>query len=286
MNEESYTFALETTLNELQNNCPEISTTFIFKDNQIIAKNESSDEKTADSIINTFSELKDSITALGNLETISIQTSKGRIHISKLNDFFIASVTSKILDDNYTKTLLKALISTVTRLLEKFDFFSEKSEITEAFEPESIEDSAQDDELELEPELEEAAEEIEESQVLEEIEEPEPVKKQEEASKKHEVLPDPPVTQLMVENLGGLLVSSDTVRIDSAIIAGWTDLYGEKLIEEVDLESLNGQITRCKFREIKSSKHEGKGIIRMPDKIQRILETSKGELVMIKPVIE
>ena len=34
------------------------------------------------------------------------------------------------------------------------------------------------------------------------------------------------------------------------------------------------------------SKYAGKGIIRIPEKIQEILETSKGELVTIKPVIK
>ena len=99
-------------------------------------------------------------------------------------------------------------------------------------------------------------------------------------------LPEPPVTQFIVENLGGLLVPSDTVRIDNAVIAQWKELYGDKKIEEADLETLNGKTGRFKFKSIKDSKHEGKGIIQMPEKIQLTLETAKGELVMVKPVIE
>jgi len=49
---------------------------------------------------------------------------------------------------------------------------------------------------------------------------------------------------------------------------------------------LDGQTMRCKFKPIKDSKHEGKGIIQVPLKTQMILQTSKGELVMVKPVIE
>jgi hypothetical protein len=100
------------------------------------------------------------------------------------------------------------------------------------------------------------------------------------------LLPEPPVNQFIVENLGGLLVPSDTVRIDSAVIVQWKDLYSDKKIEEVDVETLNGKTTRCKFKPIKGSKYEGKGIIQMPEKIQLTLQTTKGELVMVKPVVE
>jgi hypothetical protein len=100
------------------------------------------------------------------------------------------------------------------------------------------------------------------------------------------LLPEAPVTQLIVENLGGLLVPSDTVRIDNEVIAQWNDLYGDKKLHEVNLETLSGKTTRCKFKPIKSSKHSGKGVIGIPEKIQLTLEISKGELVMVKPIIE
>ena len=100
------------------------------------------------------------------------------------------------------------------------------------------------------------------------------------------LLPEPPVNQFIVENLGGLLVPSDTVRIDNEVIVQWKDLYTDKKIEEVDVETLNGKTTRCKFKPIKGSKYEGKGVIQMPEKIQLTLQTTKGELVMVKPVVE
>ena len=100
------------------------------------------------------------------------------------------------------------------------------------------------------------------------------------------LLPEPPVNQFIVENLGGLLVPSDTVHVDSAVIVQWKNLYADKKIEEVDVETLNGKTTRCKFKPIKGSKYEGKGIIQMPEKIQLTLQTTKGELVIVKPVVE
>ena len=43
---------------------------------------------------------------------------------------------------------------------------------------------------------------------------------------------------------------------------------------------------RCKFKPLKDQKLEGKGIIQMPEKAQLTLQTKKGALVMVKPVIE
>jgi len=97
------------------------------------------------------------------------------------------------------------------------------------------------------------------------------------------LLPEPPVTQLIVENLGGFLVPSDTVRVDEDVIAQWNELYSENKIGEVEIEALNGKTTRCKVKEIKKSKDSGKGIIKMPEKIQVTLEIASGELVTVKP---
>jgi hypothetical protein len=117
--------------------------------------------------------------------------------------------------------------------------------------------------------------------------EPEPIEEESDSEVNPEpLLPEPPVNQFIVENLGGLVIPSDTVRIGTAVIEQWKNLYSDKKIEEVDVETLNGKTTRCKFKPIKDSKYEGKGIIQMPQKIQHTLKTTKGELVMVKPVVK
>lgn len=99
-------------------------------------------------------------------------------------------------------------------------------------------------------------------------------------------LPEPPVNQFMVEKTGGLLVPADTVRVDSEVIAKWNDLYGDKQIAQVHIETLEGKTTTCKFKPIKETNHNAKGIIQIPEKILQALQTSKGKLVIVKPVIE
>jgi hypothetical protein len=99
-------------------------------------------------------------------------------------------------------------------------------------------------------------------------------------------LPKTPINQFMVEKIGGLLVPADTVRIDGEVIAKWSDLYDGKQITMVHIEALDGKKTTCKFKAIKEAKCNAKGIIQIPEKILQTLQTEKGKLVMVKPVIE
>jgi hypothetical protein len=101
---------------------------------------------------------------------------------------------------------------------------------------------------------------------------------------------DAPVSQFMVENLrglGGLLGSPDGARVDSGIIARWTEMFGDKEIKEITVEeTVLGKKIQCRFQAIKDSHLEGKGVIQLPDKLQQALSTKKGALVMVKPVVK
>ena len=273
MNNEVYTFALKNTLNEIKNVCPTVSNTFIFKEGKILANDKDTNEETATHTAQAFDAITERANALGGLETVTIQGANGRVNIACINDFYLTTVTSKEADEKYVNTLTRVLVPTVLKLVEKIHPGSIDDETLTTVNPEPTGDN----------------EDCEKEQTMEETAtiEPEPIEEQPEPEVNAEPwLPEPPVTQFIVENLGGLLVPSDTVRIDNAVIAQWKELYGDKKIGEVDLDTLNGKTARFKFKPIKDSKQEGKGIIQMPEKIQLTLETAKGELVMVKPAIE
>jgi hypothetical protein len=280
MNNNVYAFALKSTLDEIQGACPDVSNTFIFKDGKILAKGETTDENTANLTINAFDSITERAATLGGLETVTIQGAKGRVNITCMNDFYLTTVLSKKADEKYVNTLIQVLIPTVIKLVEKIHPTSTDDE-TLTVETEPAEEEAAEEETESTEEAENESVEEEETATTEPTEEEETPEVDDEP-----LLPEPPVTQLIIENLGGLLVPSDTVRIDKAVITQWNDLYGDKEIEEIDLETLDGKTTRCKVKPIKNSKHKEKGIIQMPEKIQLTLEVTKGELVMVKPVIE
>ncbi|MEM2386847.1 MAG: hypothetical protein QXO50_02375, partial [Candidatus Bathyarchaeia archaeon] len=97
---------------------------------------------------------------------------------------------------------------------------------------------------------------------------------------------DVPAVQLIVENIGGLLVPSDTVRVDGETLSNWENAFEGKKIEYVEIETFDGKTARYKVKPIKDSKYAGKGIVQIPEKAQLALEIKKGELVKVKPVIE
>lgn len=277
MDNEVYTFALKNALNEIRNVCPDITNTFMFREGgEIIVGDENTSQKTMVHVVDAFDGVFEKADAIGGVECITIEGSNGRVNVSWLNDLYFVTVTSRKADMNYVNTVTRVLIPTVLRLLEKIcpTPLKSNSPLTETKHQLKI---PMDEEFEKPELMEEPVEET----VMEEP------KETVEAETKHEpLLSEPPVNQLIVENLGGLLVPSDTVRIDSEILSQWEELYEGRKIEEVEIGTFDGKTMRCKVKTIKDSKYEGKGIIQMPEKLQLALEIKKGELVRAKPIIE
>ena len=285
MTEEVCASTLRNTLNEIRTVCPEVSHAFVFKeDGRILAKDENTDEETIKGAISSFNDVAERAKAIGGLESITLHGANGRVNIAYMNDFYLTTIASKEADEKYINTLTRAWVPTVLRLVEKIrsasiDDNTSENPKTEPAGDKDVEKTTSDTgtcekELPVEP--------TDGTEIN-----PEPIEEGPDSEADSDsMLPEPPVNQFIVENLGGLLVPSDTVRIDSATIAQWKELYSDKEIEEVDVETLNGNTTRCKFKPIRDSKHEGKGMVQMPEKIQFALQTMKGELVMVKPVVE
>ncbi|MBS7632668.1 hypothetical protein KEJ15_03470 [Candidatus Bathyarchaeota archaeon] len=275
MDEDVYSFALTNALNEIQNACPEVLNAFLYReDGEIVAKNENTQEKTVVQVIDAFDGILEKANVLDGIEGIKLECAKGRVNVSHISNLYLVTVTSKEADMKYVNALTRALIPTVLKLLERA--------IPAPFQNKKLTNMP-------EPEPKPSATETEIPEKEEEIKEPYSFKTHKEKFEpeipSEQFLPEPPVNQLIVENLGGLLVPSDTVRIDNEMLKQWQELYPERKVEEVEIETFDGKTTQCKVKAMNDSKYEGKGIIRIPEKIQLQLEIKKGELVRVKPVI-
>jgi hypothetical protein len=189
-----------------------------------------------------------------------------------MNGLYLVTVTSKDADKNYVNTITRVLVPTVLKLLERISPAPPKPKFPEP-EPEPESPTVRSFEKPKEPITQEAA-----SKEFKLLAEPQP--------KIEPSLPEPQASQFIVENIGGLLVPSDTVRVDNETLLQWQSLYDDRKIEEVEIETFGGQVTECKVKPIKDSKQEGKGIVQMPERIQTLLDIKKGELVRIKPKID
>ncbi len=268
-------FAVQTVLNEIKNVSPAVSNNLLFNMNgEIVATDNDTSSLTALHTAKTLRTLAEKADIIGGLESVTVYGSHRRMNIVLTNDHYLATVASKESSPMSAESLTRILIPTVLRLIDNFQLTPEPTLQTK------------------EPTI--SAEQAEESE-----EPPWSHTEQSESTAssrengQHELeldyepsLTEPSATQFIIEHLGGLLAPPDTVRIDNTTIMEWNELYKDREISEVDLETLKGVTTRCKFKPIKDSKLEGKGVIQIPQKIQLTLQTSLGELVMVKPVIE
>ncbi|MEJ2280915.1 MAG: hypothetical protein P8X97_03235 [Candidatus Bathyarchaeota archaeon] len=104
--------------------------------------------------------------------------------------------------------------------------------------------------------------------------------------------------ELIVDTLSGFF-AGDSVQIDTEILTAWTNnddpqnqiraaLTGEKIfqgpIENVEIETANGNSTLCKVKEIDDQKMKGKDMIKIPEKLCKNLKISKGDFVKVQPI--
>ena len=105
--------------------------------------------------------------------------------------------------------------------------------------------------------------------------------------------------QLVVDTLTGFF-AGDSVQIDTEILNDWTQnndprarvkaaITGEPEIQEeinqVHIETYDGNAAVCKVKEVDDKNVKGKNMIRIPEKLAKSLEITKGDLVLVKPAV-
>ncbi|MEM2102425.1 MAG: hypothetical protein QXM22_02790 [Candidatus Bathyarchaeia archaeon] len=280
MYDEAYSAALQNALTEIRNICPDVHTSFLFdKDGSIIAGDNGTQEYNLEKTVNSMEGIFEKAETIGGLDALVIYGNKGKVHISCVNDMYLALVASEKADMTYIQTISRVLIPTVIKLLDSITStpFKPAPPKPSQFSPFP---------LKKEPEMK-----VEEDELVDQEEEvtkplTKPVMKPEEPEPIEKETLDEVSNQLIVDTLGGLLVRGDTVEVDPHVLEEWTQTYGDADIREVEIETFNGNSTQCKVKPIKDSKLEGKGLIRIPEKVCQALEVRKGELVKVSPLIE
>lgn len=261
---QAHTNALQTIIGEFKNISPEITNVFMFKPNgEIVASDGVTVEEQCKNLISVFNGISFKAETIGNIENVTIRGTDRHLSITCMNNRYLATVFSREANEKTVKSLTHVFVPTVVGLVD---------EISESGLPKISK-----------PEIKQ----VEEILPIPESPPAEPIAIPEEPPmfSSDPPLPVPPVTQFMVEKIGGLLVSADTVRVNSDVIAKWDNLYGDKQITEVHIETLEGKSTTCKFKSVKEASNNARGIIQIPEKILQILQTSKGKLVIVKPVV-
>ena len=85
------------------------------------------------------------------------------------------------------------------------------------------------------------------------------------------------------ENLTGLF-AGETAQVDNEVLKEWSENFNDAHIDEIEIETSNGKIARCRVKAISEPEFKGRGLIRIPEKIYRTLEVEKGEQVKVRPI--
>jgi hypothetical protein len=263
---EAYSDPLQTFINEFKNISPETTNALIFKsDGQIIANTQATTEDQTKKLIDYVNNISQYAETIGGIENLTIQASDRQLNITAIDSNYLATVSSRAANQEIVKSLTHVLVPTIIRLVDKVVSMPKETQLPQVVQLDH-------------PTTEEPVLPVEEKSQIEPIPEMhlpfEPF------------LPITPINQFMVEKISGLLVPPDTVRIDADVIAKWNDLYEGKQITMVHIEALDGKKTICKFKPIKAASTNSKGIIQIPEKILQTLQSEKGKLVMVKPLID
>jgi hypothetical protein len=288
MPNEAYFIALKNALTEIRNICPDVRTSFIFdRQGTIITGDNETPEVPLEKAMNAMEGIFEKTETIGGLDMLVVNGNDGKVHVSCINNMYLAMVTSKNADMTYLQTVSRVLIPTVIKLLDSITPNAPSPSKFPSSRPAMVDlpKTIKQERVEVGEEIGEASEDINEKELEEEIESRkfelpsklEPMSRQ----KLHE-----PSNQFVVDTLGGLLVKGDTVQIDTKTLNEWSEYYDGTEITEVEVESFNGNSIICKVKPIKDSKMEGKGIIRIPERACQELDVKKGELVKVKPYLE
>ena len=263
---EAYSKALQTIIDEFKTLSPETTNALIFKNNgQTIANTKATNKGQTKKLILNFGSIAQHAETIGGIENLTIQAADSQLNITAMNNFYLATVSSRAANQKIVKSLTHVLVPTVVRLIDQIAYLPTENQL---------------------PQTVQFEETSSEEPVLPVKEEPNIAPIPETQPPFEPPPPQTPTNQFMVEKIGGIFVPADTVRIDAEVIAKWSDLYDGKQITMVHIETLDGKKTICKFKAIKEAKTSAKGIIQIPEKILQTLQTEKGKLVMVKPVIK
>jgi len=249
MSTEARNLALKDTLNEIRNVCPDISHTFVFRENgEILAEDDDTSEVSVNNTQETFRALVERATVGGGIESVTFGGAESKVDVIRFNDLFITAISSNSADEKTVSNLIRVMIPTTLKIVQNIYPSIKSRPQGPAFEPKQ---ESCETEL-IAPEVQASEYKVENLSVF-----------------------------------GGFLVDPETAYIDSALTVQWVEAYGDRPIKQISLEAPStGKTVQCKFQPLKGEKYENKGIIQLSEKTQTALGIKKGTTVLIKPVLE
>jgi hypothetical protein len=244
-------------LDEISGANKDVSKTFVFRNGEIFAKSSAVSDSEARKTVAVFEAVASRSSVIGNVRSLSVQGLNGRVDITDIDEYYLAIVASKDIDDGKVENFNHSLEPAI------FKIINESPQSTELPEENSPEISS-----EKEPP------EANSKTVLPPLE---------------DLAPDFPETsyaEFIVGDMRGIGIlsgSNESVRLDVVTVGHWTELYGENKIQKILLKEKSGKTVECSFEVSYDPKQ--RGLVSIPEPILRKLQIKKGVKIFIKPVI-
>jgi hypothetical protein len=254
------TEAIQPIISEFRTLSPDIADALVFRLNgETLAATKNTTPEQTQSLINSLSSITHA-ECIGGVENFTIQDVNTQLTVREIGEIYLAIVSSRSEDQKIIKSLTEVIGPTLIRLASG----------STAPEPQANRETIKTQRRKKVLESAIPKKDLQIPSIPEPQSPPEPPQ------------PKAPTTQFMVERIGGILVPPDTVRIDGEVLEKWRELEG-KMFAMVAVETLEGKKAICKFKPIRAI---SKGIIQIPDRLIQALDSGKGKLVMVKPVVE
>ncbi|MBC7130255.1 hypothetical protein H5T51_03400 [Candidatus Bathyarchaeota archaeon] len=252
--------ALKNTLNEVCKSEGSVKHVLAFTEDEerIISDSNSSDED-AKKVLMAIREILQYADAIGGAESATFIGDKGALAFHQIDKYCLVLVTDQKADLKYAKAV-ERILDSADELIEKIN--QTTMECSEKMKPKESSKASKEKIEDSRP-----CEEKSELELPEQVNVPKPV-------------------QLMVEDLRGFFVPSDTIRISGETLNEWAKIMKVKSIDLVEIETFEGKTLKCKVKPIRGSNLAGKGIAQIPEKIQKVLEVKRSMLVRVRPLFK
>ncbi len=249
--------AIQTVISEFKTLSPEVASAAVFRaSGQTLASTENTPPEQTQTILDTLNSLTHA-QCIGGVKNLTIQDVSAQLSVTTVGDVYLSALTRRTGNDKAVKSLTRVVGPTVICLALGITDPTQTAQV-EAEEPKAEVPSIPEALVEFAVKAKALSEQFQ---------------------------PKATPNQLMVEKLGGLLVASDTVRVDGELFEKWQDTCG-KSFSHVKVETLEGETVTCKVKPIKEGKSNSRGVVLVPEKLIQALQTQKGKLVMVKPIPE
>ena len=263
-------------IDEIKDASEDISAAFIFQKDQVLAKDDDITDEETRRAVGAFEYINQKAEFIGGLKSLTIRGTEGRADFNQIDEYFLAVVASKDVDngtiDNLNHVLAPAIFKRIQDAAESIDDHSEAKTQVFVNKPVQIEPPPR-------PELEERFSPQVETLISEPIEfsEPEPE------------IPAPEYSAFIVDEMRGIGIlsgSADSVRLDLITVGRWTELYGEDKVQKIVVkDAKTGKSVECGYEVSHDTRPERRGIASIPEPILRKLQVRKGAKVYVKPII-